>query len=146
METPKQPRKTYLEVSPEQGARFFGAPVDGPVVMLNLLRFRERADYGHAPALEPAGGCSGEDAYRAYMEGIEPLLIDSGGSLVFAGHADEFLIGPQDESWDYAMLVKQASKASFLAFASDPEAQAITAHRTAAICDSRLLPLWPERG
>ncbi len=54
-------------------------------------------------------------------------------------------MGPQNESWDYAMLVRQASKASFLAFASDPEEQAITAHRTAAICDSRLLPLWPKQ-
>lgn len=145
MDTPTQATQNYLEVSPEQGARFFGAPVDGAVVMLNLLRFRQRADYSHAPALEPAGGCSGEDAYRAYMQGIEPLLHASGGSLIFAGRADEFLIGPQDESWDYAMLVRQASKASFLAFASDPEAQTITAHRTAAICDSRLLPLWPEQ-
>ncbi len=41
------------------------------------------------------------------------------------------------------MLVKQASKASFLAFASDPAAQRITQHRTAAVSDSRLLPLWP---
>jgi hypothetical protein len=39
------------------------------------------------------------------------------------------------------LLVRQASKASFLAFASNPEAQRITAHRAAAISDSRLLPI-----
>jgi hypothetical protein len=39
------------------------------------------------------------------------------------------------------LLVRQASKAAFLAFASDPEAQAISAHRAAAISDSRLLPI-----
>jgi hypothetical protein len=40
--------------------------------------------------------------------------------------------------------VRQASKAAFLAFASDPEAQRITAHRTAAISDSRLLPIHAD--
>ncbi len=62
MDTPTQATQNYLEVSPEQGARFFGAPVDGAVVMLNLLRFRERTAYSHAPALKPASSCSGEDA------------------------------------------------------------------------------------
>ncbi|MBX7502678.1 DUF1330 domain-containing protein [Qipengyuania sp. YG27] len=134
---------TYLDVSPQAGARFFGTPGDGPVVMLNLLRFRARADYAHAPDLEPQGGASGAEAYARYMAELDPLLVASGGEVLFAGKADAFLIGPEDESWDFAMLVKQASKASFLAFASDPAAQRITQHRTAAVCDSRLLPLWP---
>lgn len=134
----------FTEVTPQQGARFFGSAKPGQVFMLNLLRFRERADYSHAPELEPAGGISGAEAYRRYMDGIAPLLEASGGELVFAGRADAFLIGPEEEEWDFAMLVRQADKASFLAFASDPAAQAVTRHRTAAIADSRLLPLWPQ--
>lgn len=134
-------RPSFLEVSPEQGAAFFGTPEAGPVVMLNLLRFRERADYAHAPALEPEGGCSGREAYDRYMREMLPLLEASGGEVLFSGTAAHFLIGPQDERWDHVLLVRQASKASFLAFASDPEAQRITAHRMAAISDSRLLPI-----
>jgi uncharacterized protein (DUF1330 family) len=134
----------YIEVTPQQGARFFASAGPGEVVMLNLLRFRERADYSHAPELEPAGGISGAEAYRRYMDGIEPLLEASGGELVFAGRPDFFLIGPQDEKWDFMMLVRQKDAASFLAFASNPAAQAITRHRTAAVADSRLLPLWPQ--
>jgi uncharacterized protein (DUF1330 family) len=133
--------RTYLEVSPEQGAAFFGTPDQGPVVMLNLLRFRDRADYAHAPGLEPVGGATGREAYARYMHEMTPLLEASGGEVLFSGTAARFLIGPQDEAWDHVLLVRQASKASFLAFASDPQAQAITAHRTAAICDSRLLPI-----
>ncbi|QPC99955.1 DUF1330 domain-containing protein [Qipengyuania soli] len=133
----------YLEVTPEQGARFFGNPKPGAVVMLNLLRFRERADYSHAPALEPEGGVTGEQAYRIYMDELEPLLVASGGEVLFSGSADGFLIGPAEEAWDYVVLVRQANQQSFLAFASDPEAQRITCHRTAAVADSRLLPIWP---
>jgi hypothetical protein len=139
-----QTAPTYLEVSPEQGARFFGNPPAGEVVMLNLLRFRDQADYSHAPKLEPEGGISGEGAYRLYMEAITPLLEASGGALLFAGTADHFLIGPAQERWDFTMLVRQSSAQSFLAFASDPAAQVATCHRTAALVDSRLLPLRPE--
>lgn len=134
-------RKTYLDVSPEQGAAFFGTPETGPVVMLNLLRLRETADYAHAPDLAPAGGCSGREAYDRYMREMRSLLEASGGAVLFSGASAAFLIGPQDESWDHVLLVRQASKAAFLAFASDPESQRITAHRTAAIMNSRLLPI-----
>ena len=137
-------RETFLEVTQEKGARFVGGARAGEVVMLNLLRFRDRADYSHAPELEPEGGTTGEVAYRTYMAAIEPLLIASGGGVLFAGKADEFLIGPDEEKWDLALLVRQASVQSFLAFASEPAAQTAGHHRTAALADSRLLPLWPE--
>ena len=134
----------YLEVSPEQGAAFFGTPEAGPVVMLNLLRFRDMADYSHAPDLAPDGPVSGRDAYDRYMRDMRPLLEASGGSVLFSGSSAGFLIGPLDETWDHVLLVRQASKAAFLAFASDPQAQRITAHRTAAISDSRLLPIQQD--
>lgn len=134
-------RSPYLEVSPQQGAAFFGTPDTGQVVMLNMLRFREQADYSHTPDLEPEGGCTGRAAYDRYMREMLPLLEASGGAVLFSGTSARFLIGPHDESWDHVLLVRQASKAAFLAFASDPESQRITAHRTAAISDSRLLPI-----
>lgn len=132
---------TYREVTPEQGARFFSDADKGPVVMLNLLRFRDKADYSHAPELEPQGGMSGAEAYAHYMQEIAPLLQASGGELIFAGEASHFLIGPEAEKWDKVLLVKQASRQAFMGFASDPAAQRATAHRTAAIADSRLLPI-----
>jgi uncharacterized protein (DUF1330 family) len=133
--------RTFLEVTPEQGAAFFGTPDTGPVAMLNLLRFREVADYSHAPYLAPDAPISGREAYARYMQEMLPLLEASGGAVLFSGESAPFLIGPQDEQWDHVLLVRQASKASFLAFASDPESQRITAHRAAAISDSRLLPI-----
>ena len=137
-------KQAYLDVTQEQGARFFGSARTGEVAMLNLLRFREQADYSHAPEIASEGVVSGADAYRRYMEEIEPILNATGGSLLFAGAADHFLIGPSDEKWDFAMLVRQSSAQAFLGFASDPAAQAATLHRTAAVADSRLLPLWPD--
>jgi hypothetical protein len=46
-----------------------------------------------------------------------------------------------DERWDAAMLVQQESTAAFMAFASHREYLSGIGHRTAALEDSRLLPL-----
>jgi hypothetical protein len=138
---PDQSHKTYLEPTQEAGREFFSRNVQGPVVMLNLMRFRSVADYSRAPELAPASPITGEAAYRLYMDHTLPFLLESGGEVLFYGKGGAYLIGPSDERWDAAMLVRQSSTASFLAFATDREYLAGIAHRTAALEDSRLLPL-----
>lgn len=133
--------KTYLDVTEEAGRAFFSRGIAGPVVMLNLLRFRATADYSATPDLAPLAPITGEAAYRLYMVHTLPFLERSGGEVLFYGRGDRFLIGPADERWDAALLVRQASLASFLAFASDKDYLAGIGHRTAALVDSRLLPL-----
>jgi len=78
------------------------------------------------------------------MKHTLPHLKKSGGELVFYGKGGPFLIGPANERWDAAMLVRQSSVAEFMAFASNPEYMEGMAHRTAALEDSRLLPLVEE--
>ena len=133
--------KTYLEATEESGRAFFSRGVSGPVVMLNLLRFRAVADYSATPGLAPATPITGEAAYRLYMEHTLPFLENSGGEVLFHGRGGGFSIGPSEERWDVALLVRQASVAAFLAFASDQEYLSGIGHRTAALEDSRLLPL-----
>ena len=66
------------------------------------------------------------------------------GEVLFYGKGGAFLIGPSGERWDAAMLVRQSSVASFLAFASNQDYLAGIGHRVAALEDSRLLPLVQE--
>lgn len=137
--------QNYLEPTQESGRAFFTRGITGNVVMLNLLRYRETADYSASPELAPATPITGEEAYRLYMEHTLPHLEQSGGKLLFFGRGGPFLIGPEDERWDAAMLVQQSSPAAFMAFASNPEYLAGLGHRTAALEDSRLLPLEEVR-
>ena len=137
--------RTYLEPTQESGRAFFTRSIPGSVVMLNLLRFRPIADYSAAPELAPASPITGEAAYRLYMEHTLPHLEASGGEVLFFGQGGEFLIGPSNERWDAAMLVRQSSVASFLEFASNPNYRSGIGHRLAALEDSRLLPLVGAR-
>lgn len=133
--------QTYLEPTQESGRAFFMRGIAGRVVMLNLLRYRAVADYSATPLLSPATAITGEAAYRLYMEHTMPHLERSGGKLLFFGRGGHFLIGPDSERWDAAMLVQQASPAAFMEFANNAEYLAGIGHRTAALEDSRLLPL-----
>ncbi|WP_232298176.1 DUF1330 domain-containing protein [Erwinia typographi] len=115
--------------------------IQGNVIMLNLLRFREIADYSANPELAPGKPISGSEAFNCYIQHTLPFLRESGGDILFPGTGGPLLIGPENERWDLAMMVKQSSAESFLDFANNSEYLAGIGHRTAAIEDSRLLPL-----
>jgi hypothetical protein len=132
---------SYLEPTQDAGRKFVMRQLKGNIVMLNLLRFRELADYSETPELAPRTAISGAAAFHLYIEHTLPYLRETGGDLLFVGVGGPFLIGPQIERWDMAMLVRQQSVESFLAFASHKPYLAGMGHRTAALEDSRLLPL-----
>jgi len=131
----------YLEPTRESGRALLMRGIAGPVVMLNLLRFRAIADYSASPELAPSLPISGAAAFDRYVMHTLPLLRASGGDVILLGSGDRFLIGPAEERWDLAMLVRQHSIEAFMAFASNAEYLAGLGHRVAAVEDSRLLPL-----
>jgi len=132
---------SYLEPTQESGRAFVMRQMQGSIVLLNLLRFREIADYSAAPELAPDAPISGAEAFQRYIDHALPYLRETGGDLIFLGEGGAYLIGPESERWDMMMLVRQQSTESFLAFASHKAYLAGIGHRTAAIEDSRLLPL-----
>jgi len=133
--------KKYLDATQEAGKAFYQRHIEGPVIMLNLLKFKSVADYAQTPALAPADEISGKEAYRLYMDYTMPFLKESGGELIFYGKGGHYLIGPEAERWDAILLVKHKSVATFMEFATNKEYLKGMGHRTAALEDSRLLPM-----
>jgi len=134
---------TYLEPTDDAGRALMLRGLKGPVVMLNLLRLKKIADYSASPELAPSSPVSGAEAFDRYIKHTLPFLNASGGELTLLARGGSFFIGPADERWDVAMLVRQSSIDAFIAFASNTAYRAGLGHRTAAIEDSRLLPLEP---
>jgi uncharacterized protein (DUF1330 family) len=119
-------------------------PDDKPIVMLNLLKFREQADYG-----DGGPGGTGRQAYTRYGKGVIPLLWEVGGQVLWAGKARAGVIVAEGESWDEVALVHYPSRHAFLRMVKSEAYQRIMHHRTAALADSRLietramwLPSW----
>jgi uncharacterized protein (DUF1330 family) len=120
-----------LTPSADQLGRLAAAPDAGPVVMLNLLRYRDEAADG--------SGRTGREAYMDYGALVTPMVESRGGTFVVYAVADQTVIGPADEEWDEMVLVQYPSRAAFLDMIGDPEYLAAHANREAGLADSRLV-------
>jgi len=88
-------------------------PDDEPVVMLNLMRFRERSLDGNG---------SGWDAYLRYSALTIKLIKAQGGTIIWTCDAEAVALGvPDQHRWDYAALVRYPSRAAFLAMMTSPD-------------------------
>jgi len=131
----------YLNPTDESAKQLFSKSIKGEVVMLNLLHFKDSADYSQFADIAPKIPITGKEAYQIYIVQTLPFLEKSGGEIMLLGKSEHFFIGPMEEKWDLVMIIKQKSLERFLSFASDPQYQPIIGHREAAIVDSRLLPI-----
>lgn len=114
---------------------FERVPAKGPIVMLNLLAFRDQA---------ADGARTGRQAYGAYSVAVQPLLAAAGARVQWIGDAHHALIAPSGETWDEVLLVEYPSRDAFAAMIQSPAYAAIVHHRTAALRDSRLIACTPR--
>ena len=79
---------------------------DQPVVMVNLMRFRERSLDGDG---------SGWDAYLRYSALTVPMIKARGGTLLWTGNAKAVALGVEDGNrWDYVALVYYPTVDAFI--------------------------------
>jgi uncharacterized protein (DUF1330 family) len=112
---------SYIEPTGEQIKDLVEMDVEGPLVMLNLLKFK------------PAGG---RESYQKYGQGFNEVMKNVDVKIHYAGDFLMPLIG--EEKWDMILLVEYPSKQAFLDMAANPEYRKAAENRTAALTDSRL--------
>jgi hypothetical protein len=106
-------------------------PDDGPVVMLNLMRFREHSLDGNG---------SGWDAYMRYSKADMPLLKMVGGTVLWAGRVEGAALGDLgDGRWDWAALGLYPSRGAFLSMMTSPEYQLANVDRENGVEDHLIL-------
>jgi len=119
------------EVMPsmEKAIAFFTGEEDGPFTMINLLRFKEFAEYedGRDPEL------SGRDAYLRYGAEVVKLVAALGGRLHWSADVTGILVGEVEDLWDAVALVEYPSLKAFQDMAMSPEMHAIEVHRVAGL-------------
>jgi uncharacterized protein (DUF1330 family) len=134
----------HINPTSESFKAFRDLPRDAPVHMLNLIRYRVRADYS-AEMLEAAHSLSGAQAYALYGEKTAPIFARFGGSILWAGKPEVVVTGPA-EHWDTAFIAAYPSAQAFLDMLRDPDYQLHVRHRTAAVETSRLICMSPRQG
>jgi len=129
-----------VDPTPDRLAEFLdAAEPEGKLVMLNLLRFRDQAEYPPDAGIE-AEPCSGRDCYQQRYGAVALEYVRAaGGRVLWMGNAWFGVIAPDDEPWDEILLVEYPSRQAFLEMVATPEYRAAAIHRSAALRDSRLI-------
>ncbi len=122
---PIQPTRQQIE-------QLASSPSQQPVVMLNLLRFKDRAE-----GIDE--GVSGLEAYQRYAAAVAPFLERVGGRVLLSVQAQETVIGPEAREWDMVLMVEYPSRKRFLEMSMDPDYLKIHEHRAAGLAASRLI-------
>lgn len=129
----------FVDPTREKFGEFRGLPDDGPIQMLNLVRFRDKATYPDGRA------ATGAEAYAAYGRESGPIFRGLGGRIIWSGDFHLMLIGPEDERWDACFIAEYPSADAFVSMVKNPDYQKAVVHRQAAVEDSRLIRLSPKK-
>ncbi|MGD1935016.1 MAG: DUF1330 domain-containing protein [Candidatus Phaeomarinobacter sp.] len=122
--------ENHLMPGNEQIEMMANAPgPDGPIVMVNLLKFRDKAEYKDGSDAD----LSGREAYARYGAGVLPLVEKHGGRMIFAGPVTFLTLGFAEDLWDQIALVEYPSRKSLFEMSTSEAYQQISHHRDAGL-------------
>jgi uncharacterized protein (DUF1330 family) len=121
MSSTKQPS---IRPNKDQFVELASSADEGPVVMLNLLKFKKQAKGEEG---------SGAEAYQRYGETAVKMVEEQGGRVLWQGRADQILIGDPQVDWDSVVLVEYPSRKAFIDMVSKPKYEEAHEHREAGL-------------
>jgi hypothetical protein len=116
------PNREQLEGFSKPGA-------EGPIYMVNLLKFKERAEYADGRE----NSLTGEEAYGLYAEGVIKALARVGGSGMFSAKVERLMLGEVEGLWDRVAIAMYPSRSAMMEMMTLPEMREIGVHRAAGL-------------
>ena len=113
----------------EQIKGFMEPGHDGPIYMLNLLKFKEKAEYGDGRETD----LTGAEAYGIYGAEVVGHLAKVGGAPMFSARVKRLMLGEVEELWDTAAIAMYPSRKAMMDMMRSKEYQASAVHRTAGL-------------
>ena len=113
----------------EQIKGFLEPGAEGPICMVNLLKFKVEAEYEDGRETD----LTGREAYELYEKGVKKLLESIGGGIGFEGDVERLMLGEVEELWDVVALAVWPSRQVMFEVMQSPEMQEISVHRSAGL-------------
>ena len=121
--------ENHLRPNGAQMAGFADGASDDPIYMLNLLKYRDKAEYADGRDTK----LTGRQAYAVYTQGVRELLQEFGGSLTLKASVKRLTIGEVEELWDDVAIAMYPSRAAMLQMMQSEKMQDIGQHRAAGL-------------
>lgn len=121
--------KNRVRPNQEQMQGFMEPGPDGPIYMVNLLKYKDVAEYedGRETAL------TGREAYQVYAVAVADLLVEFGGGMIFGGEVSRLMLGEVEDLWDEVAIAMYPSRKAMLEMMMSPTMQEIGQHRAAGL-------------
>ena len=113
----------------EQMAGFLEGDTETPIKMVNLLKFKDKADYKDGRQTN----LSGKEAYQIYADEVQGHLEKVGGQSIFFGEVERLMLGEGEELWDWVAIAEYPSRKAMLEMVMDSEYQKSEEHRSAGL-------------
>ncbi len=113
----------------EQMEGFADHDAKTPIYMLNLLKYKKKAEYadGRETTL------SGAEAYRLYTASVSELIVRFGGELTLSANVERLVLGEVQELWDEVVVAMYPSRHAMVEMMMSKEMQEIGEHRKAGL-------------
>ena len=121
--------KNSVHPTKEQMEGFLEGDSDAPIAMINLLKFKEKAEYEDGRDTD----LTGEQAYAIYGKEVVEHLKKVGGKISFGGSINRLMLGEVEELWDTTFIAKYPSKKAMLKMITDPDYLESNKHRVAGL-------------
>ena len=102
---------------------------DGPIYMVNLLKFKDKAEYEDGRETD----LTGFEAYQLYGRAVSQIIQEYGGEIQFAANVTFLSLGQVEELWDEIAIAKYPNRGALLAMSSSEEWRAASVHSTAGL-------------
>ncbi len=121
--------KNSVRPNDEQIAGFLEPGPDGPIYMVNLLKFKDKAEYEDGRETD----LTGEQAYGIYGAAVSKLLKKFGGAAMFSASVERLMLGEVEELWDKVAIAMYPSRTAMMEMMRSDEMQEIGVHRAAGL-------------
>jgi uncharacterized protein (DUF1330 family) len=121
--------KNDLKPNQDQMEGFLEGDIETPIAMLNLLKFKEKAEYEDGRETN----LTGKEAYSIYGDEVQEHLAKVGAETIFAGAVNRLMLGKVEDLWDTAVIARYPSRKAMLEMIMDSEYQESEKHRSAGL-------------
>ena len=108
---------------------FLEGDIDSPISMVNLLKFKKKAEYEDGRDTQ----MSGKEAYQIYAIEVQEHLKNVGAEMVFGGAISRLMLGEVEDLWDSVAIARYPSRKAMLEMMMSSEYQESEKHRSAGL-------------
>ena len=113
----------------DQLAGFLEGDTETPIKMVNLLKFKDKAEYADGRQTN----LSGKEVYQIYANEVQGHLEKVGGKSIFFGEVQRLMLGEVEELWDWVAIAEYPSRKAMLEMIMNSEYQKSEEHRSAGL-------------